>query len=459
MLLLVFKRDIIKLAAGNSALDEVFKPLILDLEFLKTIGIKLNNGVRLLVKLAQSTGDNHSTNEMMKIPRNFSIKDCCKFCLLFYHDLQDSLWLDGCVCSRSMPLDHLFNKVISNPYLYCPDPFHDFFECGIVSKLINPLLNIYYANDLTDLTERINQTNFKNGPIYISRKNGKLEIGGKGSQIQEFFYKFAQLDTKILRSSDHWKCYLILRSIVIFFTSISKRRESIEQSRQMVYDFLSLYYKLFVDTKIETGTFKLHHLIHYPALELIFGPLFYLATWRYERFHQRMMQLVSQSKNMTNLEFSMAKAFAQTFKLNLNKDEIKFSNAKPSLSELQTFRRFSSFVDLNRDFKVVKEATIQKIQFKSGLVFVYKDLGTIHPLFCKIEIIFHQDDKLIVICKLIQTVRYCMKQASYCVKLTENLATIDPFNLEYYKSLDFNEDAFLISKDFHLLNENILDFH
>ena len=91
---------------------------------------------------------------------------------------------------------------------------------------------------------------------------------------------------------------------------------AVDTSRQRIYDFLNLYYKLFVDTKIETGTFKLHHLIHYPDLELIFGPFFYLATWRYERFHQQMMQLVSQSKNMTNLEFSMAKSFAQTFKLN-----------------------------------------------------------------------------------------------------------------------------------------------
>ena len=450
MVLLMFKREIIKQALRpESALNEVFRCLIDDLRLLKVNGIKLSNGVRLVVNLAQVTGDNLATNEMLRLPRNFTL-DSCKYCKLFHSDLQSSTCLGDIVMNREMRGDHLFAPIVNQPYLYCPDPMHDFFEGGIVSKVLNPLLSIYYQKP-SQLLEKIN---FKNGPIKINKKNDTFQISGKGIQIVEFFYSFSFLDDQIARNSEHWRVYLLLRSIVNFFTATEIQRDSVEASRALVYEFLNLYYKLFVETKLETATFKLHHLCHYPDLVLIFGPLFFCSNWRYERFHQSHVQLVC-SRSGINAESTMARAFLQKFNLNLDQDQLTYSKADLTPAIKQTYRRFSGFVNLEEGFKVVKSATIRKVIFEPGCAFV--KLAADNPLFCKIEIIFEQNSRLVVICKQFQTIRYCRKLASYVVHLTENLTTIDPYDLVYYRSLPIHNN--LINKDFHLVNQNVLGFH
>ena len=166
MVLLMFKREIIKQAfRPESALSEVFKCLNDDLCLLKMNGIKLINGVKLIVNLVQVTGDNLATNEMLRLPRNFTF-DSCKYCELFYSDLQSSTCLNQIVMNRAMKGDHLFSPIVNQPYLYCPDPMHDFFENGIVSKVLNPLLNIYYRKP----SELLNKMKFKNDSIKINKK-------------------------------------------------------------------------------------------------------------------------------------------------------------------------------------------------------------------------------------------------------------------------------------------------
>lgn len=239
-----------------------------------------------------------------------------------------------------------------------------------------------------------------------------------------------------------------------FFTATVIQRDSVEASRTLVYEFLSLYYKLFIETKLETFTFKLHHLCHYPDLVLIFGPLFFCSNWRYERFHQSHVQLVC-SKSGINAELTMSRAFLQKFNLKLDKDQLNYSKANLTPAIKQAYRRFSGLVNFDEGFRVVKSATIRDVLFEPGCVFV--KLAADNPLFCKIEIIFEQSSRLIVICKQFETIRYCRKFASYAVRLTENLTTIDPYDLVYYRSLTINNN--LVNKDFHLANQNVLSFH
>ena len=454
---MVFKRCAIDKARDpKKALDLIFKPLIKDMKFLREVGLQLSNGCKLFVKLIQTTGDNLATNEMMRICRNFTL-NACKFCTLFHCDLQNSEWLENILFDRTMPPNHLFNSLFNGQYLYCPDLFHDLYENGVVSKLIDPFLNLYYKNQVSELIDILKEPEYMSARISFKKTDkGKYKIRGTGHQVKEFFFKFPKLDKKIPRESHHWKCYLMLRTLIILFSSPKISRESIEKSRTLIKDFMLLYYKLFVFTGLETFTFKIHHIVHYPALTLIFGPLCHCSTWRYERFHQKMLDFVRGSKNLENIEYTMAKSFVQIVNLDLNKTKIDLSKEKMNLNAL---RRFFRFIDSSKPHDVVKEATIQKVKFNAGLVFVYKDLGTLHPLFCRIEKMFQQDNQLVVVCKLFQTIRYCRKLASFCVKLTENMVTIDPYNLEHYHHLDIDQDNHLINKDFHLVNEDIFNFH
>ena len=460
-LLLVFKRIITKFAlVPSKAMTSIFKPLIEELEHLANVGITLSDGSTLFVKVIQFSGDNLGLNEMMNITRCF--KQCaCRYCTVHYDKLQDPSSLSQVSLNRDLPDSHILNYIKNIPYLYAPDTFHDLWESGVVHKLINGILKKFYKkSDLIQLDNEISKLRWKNGAVKLNRSSSEIS-SSKGAAVQEFFFQFPLLDKVTSRSSSDWKCYLLLRSIVNIFSAPAASRKSIEESRKLVYEFQSLFYELYVTISKdpETFTFKLHHLSHYPDLMLIFGPLLYCSTWRYERFHQRHLEFLKSSKSSINVEFSMAKNFLQTFQFDLDKDETTFSSKLITSADKQRLRRFSEFLNLSERFKVVKRAVIKKTLFKPEKVFVFKDLPGNLPIFCQVNSIFEQNDKLIVICREFQTLRYDRDTGCYCVKPIERFVSIDPHNLKYYKELDFKSDSNLICKDFHLVNEDLLSFH
>ena len=458
LLLLVFKRIITKFAlVPSKALASIFKCLIEELDHLAKVGIPLSDGSKLFVKLIHFSGDNLALNELMNITRCFT-KDACRYCTVHYNDLQDPNSLSGVCLNRGLPVDHIFNFTRAL-FLYCPDIFHDLFESGVIHKLINRILKNYYKRaDLINLDNKISQLRWTNGAVKVNRSSSEIS-SSKGAAVQEFFYQFPLLDQVTPRESKDWKCYLLLRSIVNFFSAPSVRRESVEDSRLLVREFQSLFYELYVTPGQETFTFKLHHLSHYPDLMLIFGPLLHCSAWRYERFHQRHLEFLRSSRSTINVEFSMAKNFLQLFKLDLDKDEITFSSNSITNADKQKFRRFSELLKLDEKFRIVKTAIIQKTLFKPEKVFVFKCSPNDLPVFCQVNSIFEQNEKLIVVCKEFQTLRFDRKIGCYCVKPIERFVSIDPYNLEYCKELDFKSDSNLISKDFHLVSEDLLSFH
>lgn len=78
-----------------------------------------------------------------------------------------------------------FSFIVNQPYLYCPDPMHDFFEGDVISKVLNPFLTIH----IKKTSELLNNIEFENGSIKINKKNDMFQISGKG---------ILNLDSKLL---------------------------------------------------------------------------------------------------------------------------------------------------------------------------------------------------------------------------------------------------------------------
>lgn len=458
-LLAIIKRALIT-NFNKSTNIETFFDFMQEFEDIQNNPIELGSNLKLTVNLINCAGDILGLNELMKITRCMRL-DGCGFCQLFYEDYRHSIdWLFGeqVKVLRPLPDDHVFQPIVkpTTQHLYVIDLFHLFVEKGCFSKVICPILKVYYktGSDLKQLLDKLSALNLKNGCIEIRTQT--YDLIGKGVQIIDFFNYFALIDDRVSRSSEHFKLYKLLRTIYNFYMSPKQAKVNVERSAELISNFLQLYFKVFVESQTETFTPKMHILCHLPDLTRLFSNLSLANTMKYERFHQTHKAKNRSSSSNINVEFNIFKTYLQTFALQIPEDVFQFPKKQLNITQINhQLRRYSAFLNRDLPFKLVDSATVNKIEFEIGDVFVYEEFGFNRlPVFVQIEKMLHQD-KLIVVGQKFVTNSYDSDRFLYSVTKLDQLVELDHQNLICFKKLEFREEICAINKTFHLPNESL----
>lgn len=320
-------------------------------------------------------------------------------------------------------------------------------------------MKIYYKNldEVKQLLEELKKYKMRNGYLTIKTdKDKNFVLVGTGAQIADFFSMFGIIDKKVFRKSKYFKLYKLARCIFNFFMSEKQSRTNIERSKLLIRNFLKLYYELFVDTNIETCTPKMHELIHLPKLTKKFGNLAEADTKKYERFHQTHINSDSSSKNSINLEYSILKNYLESVDFDVEEDDVDCSDKQLTNGQLSFLKRKYSFFIGDRPFKIVKKATIRKIEFKKDKVFVHRESGPNGPIFAKVEMMFSQDGNLIIVAKKFDTLSFNEDSFVYAVTQTDDLISFNYSEMDCFKALYFFENLNCIKKNFHLPNEPLV---
>lgn len=246
-----------------------------------------------------------------------------------------------------------------------------------------------------------------------------------------------------------------------------------------VLQFYELYFNCFITGKQDqakaTITFKMHNLSHYAQCIRLFGPLLFLSTCKYERLHQLMKSFVAGSFNRRNPPFSTISSYAKVW-FNHALEETTSSIFLDFISseDIGTIdAAFHRFIDCESDLEELKEVVEFDIQFKKDFVFVYYAHDVTNrnlPLFARVTRMFKQDDRHIILAKLMKTVTFDRNGHYYIVEMDSNrsqVVQLETKNLPWYKNLRLHQhkDYTVIEKDFHfgyvgchdgILSDNII---
>lgn len=445
----------------NKSTDiETFFDFMREFEEIQNNPIELGSNLKLTVNLVNCAGDILGLNELMKITRCMRL-DGCGFCQLFYNEYCHSIdWLfgDKVKTLRPLPADHVFHPIVkpTTQHLYVIDLFHLFVEKGCFSKVLCPILREYYktAADLKQLLDKLSALSLKNGCLEIRTQT--CDLVGKGVQIIDFFNYFALIDDRVLRSSEHFKLYKLLRIIYNFYMSPKQAKVNVEKSAELISNFLQLYFKVFVESQVETFTPKMHILCHLPELTKLFSNLSLANTMKYERFHQTHKSKNRSSTSNINVEFNIFKTYLQTFDLQIPEDVFQFPKKQMNITQINHhLRKYSAFLNRDQPFNLVDSAAVNKIEFELGDVFVYEEFGFNRlPVFVQIEKMLYQN-RLIIVGQKFVTNSYDSNRFLYSVTKLDELVELDYQHLVCFKKLEFREEISAINKTFHLPNESL----
>ena len=165
------------------------------------------------------------------------------------------------------------------------DVMHDFAE-GVADYGMSEIINYYITNGVLSLqfiNDSIKYFDFgrrPNKPPPIKCQNiEKKSLGLSASEMINLVFFFAiMFGMHVPQSCEVWKYYLILYDIqnILMLKSISL--EIIDNLQYLIETHHILYLKLF-KTHIKP---KHHHLLHYPRLMKMVGPLCHLWSMRFE---------------------------------------------------------------------------------------------------------------------------------------------------------------------------------
>lgn len=250
---------------------------------------------------------------------------------------------------------------------------------------------------------------------------------------------------------DAYKLYIQLRRIVDFCYSTSIEKQDLASFDEMVAAFL------FNLAEMEKHvTIKPHNMVHYTDSIIEHGPLFYLATLKYERLHQLLKSFIMNSKNYTCLALQMTKQWLIYFFDNsfVEKNEEKiFETYSPSELQTKVDQVFMSHIDSSIDLTVLKSVTIKSIQISPDFVFLYKNFDdNCFPSFVKVCKIFKQNGAVKFVGKKLITNQFIKKLYSFSVGESDEIVELDLFNLNYHKRLLFGRfnELSLVVKTFYI---------
>lgn len=327
-------------------LEKIMKPLITDIQWLETEGLKVNFcGADTIFKgtVATISGDNLAIHEIGGFRQCFSSGKMCRHCLIDSKNLHKYVSEEKSVLRTAevhaghlasikkdktqiktygVKGDSVFNSLKFFSVTQClpPDIMHDVLEglCPINIRIVlqsliqNTGLTIKVVNERLD-SFVYSKHDVLTKPVHLQddfMSTGK--IVGSASQNWCFFRNlpfligdFIEVNQNTGECYDYWQLHLLCREICKVIFSPQIQEEWLLELQQYIME----HHTLLNSFNPELFTPKLHFLIHYPRLIEVYGPLRHLWCMRFEAAHQYYKKMAKISNNFKNIAKTLAERF------------------------------------------------------------------------------------------------------------------------------------------------------
>jgi hypothetical protein len=319
----------------NFGWSAVFKPLVDELKSLESNGIDLEiNGALENYKVVISciTGDNLFLNGVLGFVESFTATHPCRHCTSSRADFKIKHTEQADEIRTVKSYDEAVSKIsVSETGIkelcvlnelhyfhasenYVQDLMHDMLEgvCSYDMRLVCNNLSVSTVTIQT-LNNRMQSCNFgyhdmsSKPPVITSFDNEMLPF--EAAEMWCFMrYLSVVIGDLISCDNEAWLLYLHLRQIMdlVFSPRISK--PEIDLLRVLISEYLQMRCKLF---PLEPVKNKHHHMVHYPRLIALNGPMSRFWCMRFEQKHQRYKRLAHITGNFKNMPKTVASRHQQ----------------------------------------------------------------------------------------------------------------------------------------------------
>ena len=192
-----------------------------------------------------------------------------------------------------------------------PDIMHDCLE-GVFAMVLRIVLEALVDNNevplsLHDVNSELSnfgygQNDVRNKPPNITRLMLRNGLSGKASEKWCLFRLLPMIiGNKVPVGDDDWKFYLICREMADYLMAPVYRKSWGAYLTNVIAEFIELF-----ASYRDNIPCKVHYLIHYPRLMLMFGPLILLWCMRFEAKHQYFKKLAHVVCNFRNIALTLA---------------------------------------------------------------------------------------------------------------------------------------------------------
>ena len=211
--------------------------------------------------------------------------------------------------------------------------------------------------------------------------------------------------------------------------------------QETIENFNALFLKLLGSLKP-----KNHFIAHYITVMLLFGPLFLLATYRFEAKHKEGKQAARQSCSNVNLAKTVAKRMqlTQSYRLFSYKDNNDVEVGNGTLMEKNSLPYFEKIKfqlqNLPNNIYTVEWAKADECLFKPGFIIAITSFNICTmPSFGEIVNCFIDGGMLFFIVSDYKTLDFERHICAYEIESTDNYSVISYNFLEHYRRYHVNK--------------------
>ena len=451
-------------------LEKILEPALKDFKILESQGMVFKvSDLEFVAKgsVVTLSGDNLSSHAIGGFNCSFSSGRFCRYCMTTYMSRSDRLSeLDCELRSSEMHKKHLqliaqdadfsavygvrgicplaeleyFDPITS----LVPDVMHDVFE-GVMQINIEVVVRgLIVSKILTvnDINSRIASFSYSRSdkadkpilfPSDFVQKN--RSISGKAVEKWCLFRLLPLLiGQDVPMENEFWTLHLLCREICAIILAPVIDLAWISYLELVIAN----HHRLLV--KLAPAAFKpkMHFLVHYPRMMLLYGPLKFLYCMRFEAMHQYFKQMVRRVKSFKNITGTLSErfqmkaccqqqgplCFAESIIIRSSQHAISVSSLP---NELKHVLKAKHNISVHSNLVSVSRVTIDVGFYSVGSCIV---LDVIHeenvPLFLKISYIF-QYLGLWLLCGTIHaSTSYLAHFDMFCVEATHDWAVVSP---------------------------------
>lgn len=316
--------------------NTVLRPIIDDLKVLEHDGLDIESNAysgKVLIGLAQVTGDNLGVNGLLGFVESFSANFPCRHCKMHKNQMkttcvedvsllrneenyEDDIAIDN-LSDTGIKFRSIFNELQSFHVTrnYAPDIMHDLLEgvCMWEMKLVIAHLIETGKFTLEDLNGRITSYDYgfqdsANKPCCFTAqdiRSPESATGQTASQMYCLLRHFClMMGDLVPQDNDKWQVIvLLLQCMDIIFSPCVSKGETY-YLKQLIQDHHQYFLTVFPGQHLKP---KHHFMLHYPRAIRMLGALIQYWAMRFEANHRPFKRTASSTCNFKNIAFSLAK--------------------------------------------------------------------------------------------------------------------------------------------------------
>ena len=325
----------------NVGYKAILEPLLADIKVLETEGIIVvidSIEHRVFGTVVTLSGDNLTSHMLGGFNGSFSSGRICRHCMATKAKISDIFSEEDCTLrsaeghayhvkavENDSTLSAVYGVKYASPFVgltlfdpvtfFPPDVMHDVLE-GLMAVIIAVVVKYYVrsgAISLKVLNYRISNFCFgisdkcdKFGPFPLDFVSKDRATSGKAVEKWCLFRLLPLLIGDVVDDQDKvWQVYILAREI----TDIVMAPVVDPAWLPYLELIIAHHHTLLRDVAPKAFIPKMHFIVHYPRLMLLYGPLRHLWTMRFEAVHQYFKQLIKKTKNFVNVTASLCSRF------------------------------------------------------------------------------------------------------------------------------------------------------